>query len=139
MEWIDFIIVPILETSYDVPNLGTNGYFMKYLLLTLLLLSGCASFDKAYSLIQPNDSKTKVIELIGQPEDRQFKGKNEAWQFCRTGTSFGVSGYKVIWFYDGKVTGITTYSLHRAGSCEAHFEPIKWENAPDQVIEVRER
>ena len=108
-------------------------------LLSFLLLSGCSSFDQAYSSIQPNENKQQIIDLIGQPEDRQFKGKDEAWQYCKTGTSFGVSSYKVIWFYDGKVTGITTYSLHRAGSCEAHFEPIKWENTPDKVIEIRER
>lgn len=112
---------------------------MKYLILIVFVLTGCASFDPAYTQIQPKQTRAEVIALLGTPEDRQFSGKNEAWQYCRTGTSFGVSGYRVVWFYDSKVTGLTNYSLRRPGSCEAHFEPMKWENAPDKIIEVRNR
>ena len=70
---------------------------------------------------------------------RQFKGKNEALQFCTTGTSFGVSTYNIIWLYDGKVTGSNSYNLSRPGMCSGHFQMINWDDAPDQIIEIRDR
>jgi hypothetical protein len=110
-------------------------------LVFVLLLPGCASFDKRINTIQAGDSKEKVIEILGDPEDRQFKGKDEALQYCKTGTGFGMCGYRTIWFYDGRVTGITSYSMKCVGpgSCGAHFKTIKWEDAPDHTIEIRQR
>ena len=77
---------------------------------------------------------------MGEPDDRQFKGKNEAWQYCQTGAGFGYHDYRVIWFYDGKITGVNSYKSNRAGaSCVTDIKPIKWDEAPDVKIEVRER
>jgi len=110
-------------------------------LLFASLLFGCASFDKRINTIQTGDSKEKVIAILGEPEDRQFNGKNEAWQYCKTGTGFGMCGYRTIWFYEGRVTGINSYSMNCVGpgSCGAHFKTIKWEDAPDRTIEIRQR
>ena len=114
---------------------------MKKIILPILLLlfSGCATKNKAFFDINPGDTKASVIEKLGHPEDRQFKGKNEAIQYCTTGTSFGVSTFDIVWLYDGKVTGVNSYNLHRAGMCSGHFESVKWEDAPDNIIEVRKR
>lgn len=115
---------------------------MKNILLLVILgliIAGCATVDKAFFEINESDSKESVISRLGPPENRQFKGKNEAFQYCTTGTSFGVSTFNIIWFYDGKVTGVSSYSLNRAGMCSGHFQTINWEDAPDQVIEIRER
>lgn len=108
-------------------------------LLTLLLLVSCASVNQAFFTIQPGDSKASVLEKMGSPDDRQFKGKNEAFQYCTTGTSLGKSTFNVIWFYDGKVTGANTYTVAHAASCMGHFRQINWEDAPDVTVEVRER
>jgi hypothetical protein len=107
----------------------------------LVLLAGCASSFNRVNIIQPGETKEKVISILGEPEDRQFKGNDEAWQYCKTGTGFGMCGYKTIWFYGGRVTGITSYSMACAGfgSCTAHFRQIQWDNAPDRTIEIRER
>jgi len=109
------------------------------LIMLLILFSGCASKNKALFDINPGDTKASVIAKLGDPENRQFKGKNEAIQYCTTGTSFGVSTFDIIWLYDGKVTGVNSYNLSKAGMCSAHFESVKWENAPDHIIEIRER
>ncbi|MCS0352720.1 DUF2845 domain-containing protein [Vibrio ordalii] len=111
-------------------------------LLTLafsFLIWGCATVPVAFNEINAGDSKSDVIAKVGAPENRQFSGKNEAFQYCTTGTSFGVSTYNVIWFFDSKVTGANSYSLSRAGSCSGHFKTLNWEDAPDTIIELRDR
>jgi hypothetical protein len=50
-----------------------------------------------------------------------------------------VTDFRIIWFYDGKVTGIMSYKDHTPGtSASAHFKPIRWEDAPDRTIEIRQ-
>ncbi len=103
------------------------------------LLASCASVNPAFFTVNTGDSRDSVIERMGSPDDRQFQGKNEAFQYCTTGTSFGKSTFNVIWFYDGKVTGANTYTVSHAASCMGHFRQINWEDAPDITVEVRER
>ena len=114
---------------------------MKFTVIVILamLISACATVNEQFFTINPGDSKQSVLEKMGPPDDRQFHGKNEAFQYCTTGTSFGKSTFNVIWLYDGKVTGANTYTVAHAASCMGHFKPIKWENAPDNTIEVRQR
>lgn len=102
-------------------------------------LSACASVNQQFFTINAGDLKESVLAKMGTPDDRQFKGKNEAFQYCTTGTSFGQSTFNIVWFYDGKVTGANTYTVAHAGSCMGHFRPINWENAPDRIVEIRER
>ncbi len=82
----------------------------------------------------------KIVSILGEPDDRQFKDSNEAWQYCITGTGLGVSSYKIIWFRNDQVTGLSSYSVNHAGSsCSVHFKQLRWEDAPDQKIEIRNR
>lgn len=111
---------------------------IKEVLLVFILLSGCASVDKASLLVSNGSSKKEVMEAMGEPKDRQFKGENEAWQYCNLG--FPNHDYKVVWFKNGKVTGVQSYKLYVPGYwCEKGFKTINWEEAPDAVIEIRER
>ena len=103
------------------------------------LIGGCATVDPVFNEINLGDSKAVVINKLGSPENRQFSGKNEALQYCTAGTSFGVSTYNIIWLYDGKVSGSNSYNLSRAGSCSGHFKMLNWEDAPDAIIEIRDR
>ena len=103
------------------------------------LLWGCATVPVAFNEINAGDSKSDVVVKVGAPENRQFSGKNEAFQYCTTGTSLGVSTYNIIWFFDGKVTGVNSYSLERPGLCSGHFKTLNWEDAPDTIIELRAR
>jgi hypothetical protein len=105
-----------------------------------MFLCACGSLEKKTVLINPGDDKQKVLSIMGPPGDRQFRGKHEAWQYGKTGAGFGYHDFRIIWFYDGKVTGITSYKDYTpATSASAHFKPIRWEDAPDQTIEIRQR
>ena len=103
-------------------------------------LSACGTLEKKTSLINPGDTKENVLSMMGPPGDRQFRGKDEAWQYGKTGAGFGYHDFRIIWFYDGKVTGITSYKDKTpASSAAAHFKPIRWDDVPDRTVEFRIR
>lgn len=105
-----------------------------------LLIAGCGTLEKKAVLVNPGDSKEAVTKVMGVPGDRQFQGQQEAWQYCITGAGFGYHDYRIVWFAHGAVTGITSYKSSAAGvSCKSQFKPIRWEDAPDSTIEIRNR
>jgi hypothetical protein len=121
---------------------GKKGSVKTLLALSPLALffSGCGSLEKKSILIGPGDNKEKVLSIMGAPDDRQFSAKNEVWQYCATGAGFGYHDYRMIWFYDGRVTGVTSYKDSTPdSSCAGHFRPVKWEEAPDQTNKIRTR
>lgn len=120
-------------------------FCMKLIQLVLVFLLsafliGCGTLEKKAALINPGDTKERVLQDMGPPGDRQFRGKDEAWQYGQTGAGFGYHDFRIVWFYDGKVTGLTSYKDHTpASSAASHFKPIRWEDAPDRTVEVRVR
>ncbi|MEX2219816.1 MAG: hypothetical protein WD749_13780 [Phycisphaerales bacterium] len=110
------------------------------LTLVVGVFAACGSLEKRASLIKHGDSREAVTAAMGPPGDRQFRGTREAWQYGQTGAGFGYHDYRVVWFTDGKVTGLTSYKSHAAASAaSSHFKPIRWEEAPDYTVEVRQR
>jgi hypothetical protein len=112
---------------------------MKYLILASLLFVGCANVQKRSTKVNPGDSKEQVIAVMGDPENRQFKGNQEAWQYCDT--SFGRYNYSIIWFNSGVATGVNSYVSGGTplNFCAAGFQPVRWETAPDSTVEIRNR
>lgn len=115
---------------------------MKLLLGFLIILSlfsiscGSSALMEDSIKINAGQSKEKVLKIMGVPGNRQFEGKNEAWQYCSTDyVGFTGDDYIVVWFYDGKVTGVTTYKNTQIGSCEMFYKTIRWEDKPDIIIE----
>ena len=104
----------------------------------LMLLSGCGTLDNKTILLNAGDSKERVLEVMGTPQDRQISGINEAWQYCVSGASFGSNDHKIVWIQSGHVTGVSTYKSHAAG-CTANMKEINWQSKPDSVIEIRNR
>ncbi len=115
---------------------------MKIILLAVfvIFLAACGSLEKKAALLNYGDSKEQVLALMGQPDDRQLKGENEAWQYCQTGAGFGYHDYRIVLFFRGKVTGINSYKSSRpASSCVSDIKPIRWEDVPETTIEIRNR
>ena len=105
-----------------------------------IFLAACGGLERNSALLSLGDGKEHVLAVMGPPDDRQLKGENEAWQYCQTGAGFGYHDYRTIWFQRGKVTGINSYKSSRpASSCVTDIKPIKWEEAPDATIEIRQR
>lgn len=112
-------------------------------LLAVTLAGGCASGSalmKKSVLLDRGNPKERVLEVMGAPGDRQFRGDDEAWQYCRTDYSgFSADQYVVVWLYQGRVTGVTTYRNTQFGTCSSFFKTVRWEDAPDRTIEIRPR
>lgn len=106
--------------------------------MLILLLSACGTLDKKTILIDAGDSKQEVLGIMDVPDDRQFKHASEAWQYCVSGAGFGFNDHKVIWFTNGLVTGITTYRSP-GGGCTGKIKTIRWEDAPDYILDIRRR
>jgi hypothetical protein len=78
-------------------------------------------------------SSTLLSKLLSpfQAGDRQFHGDDEVWKYCQTGAGFGYHDYRMIWFYRGKVTAITSYKNYTpASGCSGHFDSVHWTEAP---------
>lgn len=108
-----------------------------------ILLSGCVSTNSSlanFSQIQPGMSSQSVAQIMGAPQDRQFNGSQEAWQYCSTDLSgFQGDQYVLIWFQGQLVTGLQTYRNTLVGTCETYFRTVNWDEAPDVVLEIRQR
>jgi hypothetical protein len=82
----------------------------------------------------------EVQQILGAPQNRQFSGREEAWQYCETDYT-GMAGdqYVLIWLSEGRVTGLERYTNTLLGTCETYFKQVRFENAPDLTVEVRNR
>jgi hypothetical protein len=101
------------------------------MLFGLCSIAGCGTLESATSQISVGDSKERVTELMGAPRDRQFKGEVEAWQYCRTGAGIGYMDHRIVWFRQGKVTGVTSYKSTTPGvSCVSNIKPLDWREDP---------
>lgn len=110
-----------------------------FVFVLVIFLSACVSVNSEFFKINNGDTKASVIARMGAPDDRQFQGKNEAFQYCTTGTSFGKSTFNIIWFYDGLVTGASSYTITHMASCMGYFKKINWNDKPDLIVETRNR
>jgi hypothetical protein len=109
------------------------------LCVTILMLSACAnSLIRKSGAIESGMKKQDVVRILGTASDKQFRGKDEAWQYCELGAFVG--DFLVVWFYDGTVTGLTTYKDSSPSfDCTGQLRSIRWEDRPDTTIEIRKR
>jgi hypothetical protein len=116
-----------------------HSFWLWWLTVTLV---GCASgLDKASAQIEPGMSASAVQAILGQPQNRQFKGPSEAWQYCRTDyVGVGADKFVVVWFTNARATGVQTYQNKQGvGTCDNFFKTLSWESAPDATVEIRRR
>ena len=118
---------------------------MKNLIIVLLMLFlvACASQSaivKNSAHIKPGMSDGELRQIMGEPQNRQFKGKSEAWQYCSTAFSgFEDDHFVLVWIFDGVVTGMETYRDNEFGTCDRFFRTVKWEEAPNTTLEIRKK
>jgi len=98
-------------------------------LVLSLFMAGCGTLDSKTILLNVGDSKERVLEVMGQPKDRQIYGQQEAWQYCVSGAGFGWNDHKIIWLNAGRVSGINSYRSGVTG-CSGGIQPVRWGSAP---------
>lgn len=115
--------------------------FWVILAIILVFTTGCATHgtqelrEKAV-MIDLGMEKSDVVGILGAPGNRQFEGKNEAWQY--KGYGLIEDDLHVVWFYDGEVVGYTAESSKDL-PFGFDYKRIDWEKAPDFILEKRMR
>jgi hypothetical protein len=74
----------------------------------LLGLNACATQVLHHAnALAPDATPAQVRAVLGEPHERQFRGNQEAWQYCETGLLQDT--FVIVWFAESKVTGLSTY------------------------------
>jgi hypothetical protein len=102
----------------------------------IAILASCAGVKTRALKIEKDNSTARVMEIMGTPDDRQFSGSHEAWQYGMV-VSIGVCDYTVVRFKEGKVTGITSYRNFSTLGCRHGLKSVNWEEASDRIIEMK--
>lgn len=107
----------------------------------VLGLSACAvQMLHTARTIEPGATQGQVKALLGEPQERQARGNQAAWQYCETGVVQDT--FVVLWFVESTVTGMSTYHNavgDRGFFCSSHLQSIRWEDAPDGRREQQQR
>ena len=90
-------------------------------------------------LLSPEMSKSKVIEVMGQPILSDFSEGVEEWHYCNTGT--GGDQYIALWFHDGKLVEKLNYTVTASsgggtGDCKLFVKRGTYV-VPDVVVTLR--
>lgn len=104
--------------------------------LTVLLLAfcalaslSCASTGKAVVNLEPGMTKQQIVDMLGTPADRSFRGSDEAWQYQEL-AGFGQCKYTTVWISEGKLVGISTRRGGSVAGCGLGSEEVDWSQMP---------
>lgn len=93
------------------------------------LLTSCASSGKKSIELEPGMSKEQVLSTMGAPNDRSFRGLDEAWQYQEI-AGFGQCKYTTLWIRDGKLVGVTSRRGPSVAGCGLGSEEVDWAAMP---------
>jgi hypothetical protein len=134
-----------INSRTDQCFLSNMNAWMKVINLTaVIILVGCArdtGLETKTLEVTPGMSAAEVRSILGAPQNRQFNGQKEAWQYCQTGIApvDGSDKYVLVWITNNRVVGMQTYTNKQHGTCDSFFRNVKWEQAPDAIVEIRKR
>lgn len=98
-------------------------------LVVASLSVGCASTGKAAVKLEPGIAKEEVLQLMGPPNDRSFRGADEAWQYQEI-AGFGQCKYTTVWISAGKLVGVSTRRGASVAGCGLGSEEVDWTEMP---------
>lgn len=102
---------------------------LSMLLVVALLSVGCASTGKAVATLEPGMTKQQVLDALGAPADRSFRGSDEAWQYQEI-AGFGQCKYTTVWISDGKLVGVSSRRGSSVAGCGLGSQEVNWAEMP---------
>ena len=110
---------------------------MKKILIIILSLFivGCASTIKKSLSLEPGMSKQSVFKILGTPENRSFKGDNEAWQYQEI-VGFGQCSYLTAWFSRGTLIAVTSRRGRSVAGCGIGSREVDWGQMPKPSLDL---
>ena len=101
----------------------------------VFILVGCATTTKKSLNLEPDMTKQEVVQILGEPDARTFKGDKEAWQYQEI-VGFGQCSYMTVWIDRGKVIGVTSRRGSSIAGCGLGSRTIDWGQMPKPSIDV---
>jgi hypothetical protein len=74
-------------------------------------------------------TKEQVLQILGDPADRSFRGNDEAWQYQEI-AGFGQCKYTTVWLSDGKLVGLSTRRGPSMAGCGLGSHEVDWSQTP---------
>lgn len=111
---------------------SAEGRFL-VMVVTLVMAAvciGCASTGKGVAQLEPGMSKGQVLGIMGPPNDRSFRGTDEAWQYQEI-AGFGQCKYTTVWISDGRLVGMSTRRGASVAGCGLGSEEVDWSQMPE--------
>lgn len=102
---------------------------LSMLLVVALFSVGCASTGKAVATLEPGMTKQQVLDALGTPADRSFRGSDEAWQYQEI-AGFGQCKYTTVWISDGKLVGVSSRRGSSVAGCGLGSQEVNWAEMP---------
>jgi len=102
-----------------------------FLICAALVICGCSSMVKRSLAVQQGMSRERVLEVMGTPAGRSFRGDDEAWQYEQL-AGFGQCAYVTIWFIRSHVVGITERRGASVAGCGLGSHEVEWSQMPTQ-------
>jgi hypothetical protein len=105
---------------------------MQKLLLVLFaaqIALGCASTGQAVAKLELGMTKQQVLDILGTPADRSFRGTDEAWQYQEI-AGFGQCKYTTAWISDGKLIGVSSRRGESVAGCGLGSREVDWSEKP---------
>lgn len=102
------------------------------ILVTLLLLvciSACTSIDENNMKLAPGMSREQVIEIMGPPDRRAFRGKDEALQYQGV-IGYGQCIYLTAWMHENVLVGTTDRRGASIAGCGLGSKKLHWDDMP---------
>jgi hypothetical protein len=112
---------------------------MKKIILVILLslsIMGCSThLTKTSYNLEAGMSKQVVIQKMGLPDRRSFRGTDEALQYSEI-VGFGQCSYIIVWLTNDKVKGITSRSGSSIAGCGLGSKEVDWGQMPKPSLHL---
>lgn len=99
------------------------------LVVVALVFVGCASTGKTVAELEPGMTKEQILDILGPPADRSFRGSDEAWQYQEI-AGFGQCKYTTVWISDSRLVGISTRRGGSVAGCGLGSQEVDWSQMP---------
>ena len=103
-------------------------------ILALLLIS-CGTMTKNSMTLEPGMSKHDVIQVLGVPDGRSFRGEDEALQYQEI-AGYGQCSYITVWLSKSKLLAVTNRNGASIAGCGLGSKEVDWGQMPRNRIDV---
>ena len=101
----------------------------------VVLMASCTSIDSNSLKLEPGMSKADVVEILGLPDRRSFRGNDEALQYQGV-VGYGQCVYITAWLSEGTLIASTERRGSSIAGCGLGSREVDWGQMPTPSIDI---